>query len=125
MRLRHFGYERDYSNDLGQQIKTIKGKRTQGEIANQLNISRPTYSHLETNRIEPSMSLLTAIADLYCVTTDYLLGRSQDSRLTALKIKTAEMASRFAELVSDLPENEQENAWKQALMYVQFTKTQK
>ena len=35
------------------------------------------------------------------------------------------MASRFAELVSDLPENEQENAWKQALMYVQFTKTQK
>ena len=29
------------------------------------------------------MSLLTAIADLYCVTTDYLLGRSQDSRLTA------------------------------------------
>ena len=87
MRLRHFGYERDYSNDLGQQIKTIKGKRTQGEIANQLNISRPTYSHLETNRIEPSMSLLTAIADLYCVTTDYLLGRSQDSRLTAAEDK--------------------------------------
>ena len=33
------------------------------------------------------MSLLTAIADLYCVTTDYLLGRSQDSRLTAFEDK--------------------------------------
>lgn len=111
---------------LGNKLKQLRGKRTQGEIANQLNISRPTYSHLETNRIEPSMSLLTAIADLYCVTTDYLLGRSQDSRLTEVEDKkTTEMASRFAELVSDLPENEQENAWKQALMYVQFTKTQK
>ncbi|WP_416713344.1 helix-turn-helix transcriptional regulator, partial [Bacillus cereus] len=50
---------------LGNKLKQLRGKRTQGEIANQLNISRPTYSHLETNRIEPSMSLLTAIADLY------------------------------------------------------------
>ena len=72
---------------LGNKLKQLRGKRTQGEIANQLNISRPTYSHLETNRIEPSMSLLTAIADLYCVTTDYLLGRSQDSRLTATEDK--------------------------------------
>lgn len=111
---------------LGNKLKQLRGKRTQGEIANQLNISRPTYSHLETNRIEPSMSLLTAIADLYCVTTDYLLGRSEDSRLTEAEDKiTNNMASRFAELVADLPENEQENAWRQALMYVQFTKNQK
>jgi len=111
---------------LGTKLKQLRGKRTQGEIAALLDISRPTYSHLETNRIEPNMNLLNAIADLYCVTTDYLLGRSQDSRLTEVEDKkTTEMASRFAELVSGLPENEQENAWKQALMYVQFTKTQK
>ncbi|MFV1457125.1 helix-turn-helix domain-containing protein [Bacillus mycoides] len=108
---------------FGDKLKQLRGKRTQGDIANSLNISRATYSHLENNRIEPSMTVLNALADLFCVTSDYLLGRSSDSRLTESEDKvTNDMAKRFAELVADLPEDEQENAWKQALMYVNFTK---
>lgn len=111
---------------FGEKLKQLRGKRTQGDVANLLNISRATYSHLENNRIEPSMTVLNSIADLFCVSTDYLLGRSSDPRLTEQQDKKAdEMARRFMELVADLSKEEQENAWKQAAMYVNFTKNQK
>lgn len=111
---------------FGDKLKELRGKRTQGDVANLLDISRATYSHLENNRIEPSMTVLNAIADLFCVSTDYLLGRSSDPRLTEDEDKTVdEMAKRFMELIADLPKEEQENAWKQAAMYVNFTKNQK
>ncbi|MGN4578450.1 helix-turn-helix domain-containing protein [Bacillus cereus group sp. MYBK74-1] len=111
---------------FGDKLKQLRGKRTQGDVAELLKISRATYSHLENNRIEPSMTVLNAIADLFCVTTDYLLGRSETPNLTESEDKiTNDMAKKFAELVADLPEEEQENAWKQALMYVNFTKNNK
>lgn len=49
---------------------------TQQEVANYLGITRAAYSHFETGRNEPDNETLTKLADLFEVSTDYLLGRT-------------------------------------------------
>lgn len=49
---------------------------TQRYIADYLDINRSTYSYWETGTAEPSIDALIALADLYCVTLDNLLGRN-------------------------------------------------
>ena len=47
------------------------------EAADKLGISQPTLSAWEGERKSPSIESLEKMADLYGVTTDYLLGRSE------------------------------------------------
>lgn len=49
---------------------------TQQEIADKLGVSRSTIGMYETGAREPDYALLEAIADLFNVDTDYLLGRT-------------------------------------------------
>lgn len=51
-------------------------KLTQDEIAGKLGIARSTYSGYETGKAEPDNLTLQKIADLFQVSTDYLLGRA-------------------------------------------------
>jgi Predicted transcriptional regulators len=51
---------------------------TQQEIADKLEISRANYSHIENGRNEPDNTTLVKIAKFFNVTTDYLLGSSDD-----------------------------------------------
>ena len=48
---------------------------TQGSLAEKLNISLKTVSHWETGYTEPSVSQLIALAELYGVSLDELVGR--------------------------------------------------
>lgn len=52
-------------------------KKTQQEIADFLGITRPTYSRYENGEREPDYETLKKIADYFDVTTDYLLGRTE------------------------------------------------
>lgn len=61
---------------LGKRLVTLRGSRTQQEIADKLGISRARYSHYENNHVEPDNELLQKMADYFDVTTDYLLGRT-------------------------------------------------
>ncbi|WP_221567144.1 helix-turn-helix domain-containing protein [Alkalihalobacillus sp. TS-13] len=63
---------------MGSRLKKLRGKKTQEEIAVKLGISRARYSHYENNRVEPDSELLGRIADIFGVTTDYLLGRTDN-----------------------------------------------
>ncbi|MCL6592376.1 MAG: helix-turn-helix domain-containing protein [Alicyclobacillus sp.] len=56
---------------------------TQQQMAEKLQISRSTLSKYETGENEPSADLLCQLAETFGVTTDYLLGRS-DERYYAL-----------------------------------------
>lgn len=56
------------------QIKKLKIT----EAAEKLNISQPTLSAWEGERKSPSIDKLENMADLYGVTTDFLLGRSEN-----------------------------------------------
>lgn len=51
-------------------------KLTQVEIAQYLGISQPSYIRYENGSAEPNYDNLVKLADLFDVTTDYLLGRT-------------------------------------------------
>lgn len=51
-------------------------KLTQVSVAEYLDISQPSYIRYENGSAEPSYENLVKLADLFDVTTDYLLGRS-------------------------------------------------
>jgi transcriptional regulator with XRE-family HTH domain len=62
---------------LGDRLKSLRGKKTQEDVAKIIGISRARYSHYENGRSEPDTDTLQKLADFYGVTTDYILGRSQ------------------------------------------------
>lgn len=63
---------------LGKRLRENRGKRTQEEIAKMLGISRARYSHYENEHVQPDNDMLQKMADLYDVSVDYLLGRTDD-----------------------------------------------
>lgn len=64
--------------DFGKRLKQIREhhKLSREDLANKLNISYSTISKYETNVRFPDQEMLSKIADLFNVSTDYLLGRS-------------------------------------------------
>ncbi len=55
---------------------------TQSEVAEQLQIGQTTIANYENGSRIPDISKLSMLADLYLVSIDYLLGRSEDRGLT-------------------------------------------
>ena len=47
------------------------------DAAQNLGVSQPTLSAWESERKSPSLDMLVKAAELYGVTTDYLLGRGE------------------------------------------------
>lgn len=62
---------------IGQRIKELRlaHNMTGYELGLKLNITRNAVSQWETNKRVPTSTMLTQIAKLFNVTTDYLLGR--------------------------------------------------
>lgn len=62
---------------LSNQIKILRkfNKFTQSELANHLNITQQAVAKWEKGVSEPDSASLIKLADLFGVTTDYLLGR--------------------------------------------------
>ena len=50
-------------------------KLNQVEFGRKLGVTKQCVSNWENNNIQPSVEMLMKIADLFSVTTDYLLGR--------------------------------------------------
>lgn len=71
--------------DIGTRIAHMREQRgwTQEQTSHLLGISRAALSHYEKNRREPDTETLTKFADLYNVTIDFLVGRTnrQDQEL--------------------------------------------
>lgn len=80
---------------------------TQDELAQKLDISKGSVAMWETNKRTPSTGTLIRLADLFGVTTDYLLGRSEnptpDSPANAPQdaSRTANLLSAFEQLDTD------------------------
>ncbi len=62
---------------------------TQGQMAEKLGISRPSYTCYELGTSSPTVATLCKIADLFEVNLDYLLGRSDDPSIEAADPKVA------------------------------------
>lgn len=67
---------------IGDRINELRRKNilSQEELANKLCVSSRTIIKWENNETEPSSSNLSALADLFGVSSDYLLGRENNSK---------------------------------------------
>lgn len=62
---------------IGQRIRDLRKKKrmSQTELAKSAGVSQTTVTAWETGKAEPSSSAVARLADIFNVTTDYLLGR--------------------------------------------------
>ena len=68
---------------LSERLRSMREKvnLSQAKFAEKLgNLQQPLYARYETGSLMPSYPLLVRIADFYDVSTDYILGRTDDPR---------------------------------------------
>jgi transcriptional regulator with XRE-family HTH domain len=64
---------------VGERVRAEREKRkwSQELLAHTMGVSRPMLANIETRRQEVSSFFLVCFANLFGVTTDYLLGRDE------------------------------------------------
>ena len=67
-------------NPLGQRLKDLRKQKKVGqkEVAELLGVSLRSYQFYESGEYDPSLPNLVVLADYFQVSTDYLLGRSDE-----------------------------------------------
>ncbi|MDE6705622.1 MAG: helix-turn-helix domain-containing protein [Treponemataceae bacterium] len=68
---------------LGEQIKKLRTNKrlSQIELADKLCVTKQSVSNWENENIMPSIEMLIRIAEIFGVTTDFLLGLSEKHTL--------------------------------------------
>lgn len=98
-----------------ERLRTARESRelSQGELAQRSGLQASAVSHFETGTRKPSFDNLKRLADALRVTTDYLLGRSDDMegsatsadmlhrRYSGLSTEYQEMADDFVKMLAD------------------------
>lgn len=79
----HIGYYIIYLLSEDSKMNRLKALRTQNdlkqtELANKLGVQSSAISKYENGQLEISNELLIKLADIFNVSTDYLLGRTDD-----------------------------------------------
>ncbi len=61
---------------LGQRLKDLRKEKglTQVTLAQELNVDKSTIAKYETDKIEPSLSMLITYVKFFGVSADYILG---------------------------------------------------
>ena len=62
---------------FGERLKELRQEKGLGqvELATKIGVSKGIISLWEQGKREPTLSSLVAIADYFCITLDYLIGR--------------------------------------------------
>lgn len=78
---------------LNDRIKELRQARhmTQVELAKALGLTKQCMSNWENDNVAPSVEMLVKIADYFCVSTDYLLGRDESLNLNVSELTTDEI----------------------------------
>lgn len=65
---------------LSEKLKELrfKNRMSQKELANRLNLTQAAVSKYEVGEATPPQDVLVKIADIFNVSTDYLLGREEN-----------------------------------------------
>ena len=90
-------------NSIPARLKILRNQNglTQAEVAKRLGVTPALVSAYETAERYPSLEKLIMLADIYHVTTDYILGRSYnaDSRIL---IDVTELSKQQQDIVQNL-----------------------
>ena len=89
-------------HSLNENIKKLRVARgmNQVEFARMLGVSKQCISNWENDNVMPSVEMLVRIADFFKVTTDYLLGRNEESCIDVSSL-TDEQKSHISLIVYD------------------------
>ena len=70
-------------NKFSARVKELRKskKATQSDIADLLGVTKTQISDLENGKTTTSIERLCILADYFCVSLDYLCGRSDDPKL--------------------------------------------
>lgn len=95
-----------------ERIKQLRNAKrlTQADVAEKIGITRPAYTAYETGKRQPDFDILQKLATLFDVSTDYLLGRTDD------KGKSPTLVA--AHIDDDVSEEDMEDI----LNYIEFRK---
>ena len=77
------------------------------ELANLINVSIQTISGYETGYAQPPIDILVKIADALEVSTDYLLGRSNDVGIIQTNANLTDFQNNLLTVVARLPRDDQ------------------
>lgn len=88
---------------LGKRINELRTSCcwSQVELAKRLNVSKQTVSNWENENILPSIEMLIKLAEVFNVTTDYLLGKDNQHRLNVDGL-SAQAVAHISMLIDDL-----------------------
>ena len=69
-----------YENKIAEKLVDLRNKKgvTQEDVAQSLSVSNKTVSKWENGASEPDLSMVVELAEYYGVTTDTLLGISEE-----------------------------------------------
>ena len=76
---------------IGQKIRDLRKQKrmSQTELAKSAGVSQTTVTAWETGKAEPSSSAVAKLADIFNVTTDYLLGKPEMKKETDIDLDNA------------------------------------
>lgn len=88
---------------LNENIKELRLERglSQVDVAKRLCVSKQCVSNWENDNVLPSIEMLVKLADLFGVSTDYLLGRESRTYLDASGL-TLSQYTHLSELIKEL-----------------------
>ena len=89
--------------ELGDRLRKLRMENhlRQDQVARLVGVERSSVSLWEVNLRQPSYTTLVRLANLYGVTTDYLLGRVDDRLLDLSGLTSIEVAL-VAQLVAEM-----------------------
>ena len=87
---------------LGARIKELRKEfgLSQVELAIRMEVTKQTISNWENENIQPSVDMLVGLANVFNVTTDYLLGLDDVPRLSIEGLPLS-FAAHLAQIIED------------------------
>ena len=87
---------------LGARIKELRKEfgLSQVELAARMEVTKQTISNWENENIQPSIDMLVDLANVFNVTTDYLLGLDDVPRLSIEGLPLS-FAAHLAQIIDD------------------------
>ena len=96
-----------------------KTQLTQSEFARRFNISNGAIGNWESGKRQPDSETLSAIADFFHVSVDYLLGRTDSPALSSLDAQLRGIDFALFDEVQDMTEEQKQDI----LDYIKYKKS--